>query len=106
VAASLAVTASRTAWVVAGTSAYGSSSTPISNSSVSVLLTVGNAARTAGTGEGVTPSGYSSAARRFSHSFADSWVRPRIRENALARSVVLIAPRASSTLKVWLHLST
>ena len=49
-------------------------------------------------------SGKPSSSRRSIHSVAVSRMRRRIVANALARSVVEIAPRESSTLKAWLDL--
>ena len=49
-------------------------------------------------------SGKPSSSRRSIHRAAVSRMRRRMVANALARSVVEIAPRASSTLKAWLDL--
>jgi hypothetical protein len=107
VAANLSVTAARTAATVRVTSAGGSSSVPISNSSVAGSVTVANSVgATAGAGVSAMPSGWPSSALRSAHRPETSRARPRILANARARSVVLIAPRESSTLNVCEHLST
>ena len=91
--------------MVCGTTCGGNSSTPISKASV--CGSVGSVARSTSGSSTVCSvasrsSGKPSSSRRAIHSAAVSRINRRIVPKALARSVVLIAPRASSTLKAWL----
>ncbi len=113
VAPSFVATASRTAATVLVTSCGGISSVPISNSSGAAAVisagrfgSSGSASSSSRPGRDTRPSGWPSSSRRAVHSDDTSRARPRMRANALARSVVLMAPRASSTLNVCEHLST
>ena len=72
------------------TSPGGSSSVPISNSSGAGAVTSANdvGRRGAARGGAARPSGWPSSSRRAAHSADTSRASPRIRANALARSVV------------------
>ncbi len=95
------VRAARTCSTVAGTTCGGSSSTPISRARVcgsvgsAASSTVGSSAAGGSTDR---ISGWPSSARRSIHRAAVSRMSRRIVAKARARSVVEIAPRASSTL--------